>query len=99
MLEMEDCPPTGGAGWYALNPVKVSDVLDVMAMRRDEDANGHDRAYWATQIMRVSSFGEMPIFVAIELMQAIASNNCVALKRSRDYLLKAIEDAIDGRVL
>lgn len=99
MQATEDRPMTGGAGWRTVNPVSAQDVLDLLVMRRDEDPNGRSREYWAIQIMNVCGLGELPILVAMEYMQFVAANNCVALPRSRDYLLRAINEAIDAEVL
>lgn len=94
MYATEDRPMTGGAGWRPVNPVSTEDVMDLLAMRRDEDPNGRKRESWVIQIMDVSGFGALPLLVALEYMQVVAANNCVGLNRSRDYLLDAIKDAM-----
>lgn len=99
MQATEDRPMTGGAGWRSVERASVQDVLDLLAMRRDEDPNGRKREYWAIQIMNACGLGELPILVAMEYMQFVAANNCVALARSRDFLIRAIENAIDAEVL
>lgn len=99
MQATEDRPMTGGAGWRPVNPVSTEDIMDLLAMRRDEDPNGRKRDYWAIQIMNVSGLAELPLLVAMEYMQFVAAHNCVGLKRNRDYLIRAIDDAMDEGVV
>lgn len=88
----------GGAGWgEPLKPVSVEQVLDVLAGREDEDANGHDQGYWISQLIMHSEYGSLPVIVATEIVQHIAAHRCVTFQHGRGHLITAVKTALEER--
>lgn len=82
----EDCPPVGGAGFMPITQKTIEDVMTELA-----ESNGE----WSARVQGVSSFGDLPIVVACELIQAIAASNDGSFKYAKRYLEEIVSDFED----
>lgn len=82
----EDYPPVGGAGFMPITQKTIEDVMTELA-----ESNGE----WSARVRSTSNFGELPIIVACELIQAIAASNDGSFKYAKRYLEEIVSDFED----
>jgi hypothetical protein len=84
----------GGYGWAEpFDSIDVEMVLNVLSGLDSEDKNGMTQRDWMMLIMEHTEYQHMPVVVATEIIQFIASHRCVAFRFGRDHLIECIKTA------
>lgn len=94
MLELEDCPRTGGAGYVPQNKITVDEVVDVLALRIRTDERGGDTLAWASKLEDADLFHDMDSQMLSAVLYAVMSTNCAYMSRVQDYVRFKIADEL-----
>lgn len=96
MLELEDAPRTGGAGFMPLPKVTVDEVLDVLQLRIRTDEAGRDIEAWANKLEDADLFACLDTQMMAAVLYAAMTTNSVYMSRVQEYIRLKIDDELEG---
>lgn len=97
MLELEDCPRTGGAGYMPMPKVTTEQVLDVLRLKILTDERGNDIQAWANKLEDADLFNDLDSQMLAAVLYAVTTTNCVYMSRVQEYIRFKIGDELGGQ--
>lgn len=94
MLELEDCPRTGGAGFAPQNKITVDEVVDVLALRTRTDERGGDIEAWANKLEDADLFVCLDTQMMAAVLYATMTTNSAYMHRVQDYIRFKISEEL-----
>ncbi|MDS1142419.1 hypothetical protein RE432_18450 [Pusillimonas sp. SM2304] len=96
MLELEDAPRTGGAGFMPLPTVTAGEVESVLRLAIRTDERGNDIEAWAENLDESDLFACMDSQMKAAVLYAAMTTNSVYMSRVQEYIRFKIADELEG---
>ncbi|AEC22247.1 hypothetical protein PT7_P011 (plasmid) [Pusillimonas sp. T7-7] len=96
MLELEDAPLTGGAGFMPLPKVTVDDVDSVLRLAIRADERGNDIEMWAEKLDEADLFACLDSQMKAAVLYAVMTTNSAYMSRVQEYVRFKIGEELEG---